>query len=635
MGIDSQNSARAKGFTRRTIVLSAGSLVAFGGLFTRLYQLQIVEVDKYRLLAEENRINTHLLAPLRGRIFDRFGEELATNRQNFRVLLVPEDADDLEATLTRISHVLPIDERDRAKILREAKRKRGFVPVTVAENLGWRDFARVNFRSPALPGVRPDVGNTRHYPYKDILSHVVGYVGAVSDKEKDDDPLLSLPGFRVGKDGIEDTLDNRMRGTKGIRTVEVNAGGRVIRELSRQEGTPGQDLVLTLDMGLQRYTHERLAGESGAAVLMDIKTGEILALVSQPGFDPNDFNVGISTKKWRELNANKYNPLLNKAVKGAYPPGSTFKMVTSLAALEAGLWNPRERVVCRQRMTFGNQAYHCWKPGGHGSLDMRGAIKHSCNIYFYEVAKKVGVDRLAAMARRFGLGAPHDFGIPGERAGTVPSSQWKLANIGEPWQDGETLSYAIGQGFLAATPLQLAVMVARVANGQKAVAPRLVRSVGAELMATRDSRAAWADLDIAPEHMELVRDGMFKVLNEPGGTAFAKRITENGWVWAGKTGTSQIARITEADRARGVTKNEDLPWERRDHALFVGFAPYDDPRYAISVVIEHGGGGSAAAAPVAKDIMLEALRRDPAARRPFGPNDTTSIAAAPAEIGEG
>ena len=619
MAQNHEEHERYRAFTRRGLLLAGGKISLLSLLAGRMYYLQVVESDRYVTLAEENRINLRLLPPPRGRIVDRFGTALARNQQNFRAVLVREQAGDVDETLDRLAKVIDLSEHDRKRILRDLSRKRAFVPVTLRDNLSWEEVARVEVRSPDLPGISIEVGETRDYPLGATLAHVLGYVAAVSEKDLTGDPLLELPGFRIGKNGIEREHDLLLRGTAGTSQVEVNAYGRVIRELKRDEGQPGNELVLTLDAGLQSYVHQRLLSErSAAAVVLDIENGDVLALSSVPSYDPSGFTIGLSNNEWRALIDNPLHPLTNKSINGTFAPGSTFKMVVALTALEQGI-GPSAQVFCPGFMKLGNARFHCWKRHGHGWLDMIGGIQQSCDIYFYDLARKLGIDRIAAMARRLGLGAEVGIDLPHERGGTIPTKAWKEAAIGEPWQGGETLVAAIGQGYVLTTPLQLAVMTARLASG-KAVKPRLTRGIRSEA-ALEDSPAisdpAFESLGFKPAHLRVIHEAMDSVTNSKRGTAFKYRIKEEGLEMAGKTGTSQVRRITMAERQAGVTKNEQLPWRRRDHGLFVCFAPVDKPRYACAVVVEHGG-GSSVAAPIGHDIMLETQRRDPA-RRPSVP----------------
>jgi penicillin-binding protein 2 len=621
MSHDREERSRQKAFSRRAFVLGAGQFAAFGALGARLYYLQVEHADRYALLADENRIKYRLVPPLRGSIVDRFGQTLASNRENLQVIVVPEDTDDLAGTLAALGEVAPLKQAEVDRILKVAARQRGFVPITVMENIGWQEFARINVDGPNLPGVLPQMGATRQYHYGKDLAHVIGYVAAANQQEVGEDPLLLMPGFRIGKNGVEKTYDVDLRGKAGSSKVEINAGGRVIRELDRSPSTPGAELVLSIDLDVQRYVMERTQGESAAVVAIDVRTGEILALASAPGFDPNDFVDGIDRERWRTLLEDQYKPLTNKALNGQYPPGSVFKMVVALAALENKIITPSDTVRCAGRYRLGSHYFHCWKRQGHGRMNLHNGIKQSCDIYFYDTARRVGIDAIAEMAGKLGLGQTLGFEVFGAKAGAVPSTAWKRSRFSEPWYPGETLVAGIGQGYVLATPLQLAVMTARLASGT-AVEPKIVRAVGENNLVPD----AYPALDISARALALVRDGMDAVVNEPGGTAGRSKIDVNGLTMAGKTGTSQVRRITQAERRTGVVRNENLPWAKRDHALFVCFAPVTAPRYAIAVIVEHGGGGSRAAAPIAKDIMAHLLERDPAVRPAYGPANATRAA---------
>ncbi len=598
---------RYKVFSRRAVLLSGGTALLFSTLVGRLYYLQVLEADRYRVLAEENRISFRLLSPPRGRILDRFGEELANNQQNYRVLLIPEQAGSIDETLTALGRLVAIDEYDRRKVMRDIGRNPAFLPVTVLENLSWPEFSRINVHMSDLPGVQPGVGETRYYPFGGPFAHIVGYVGPVSEDEQTGDPLLELPDFRTGKSGVEKASESLLRGRAGNRQIEVNATGRVVRELERNDGQPGGDVVLTIDSVMQNFVFDRLGEESGAVVLIDVHNGEVLALVSTPTFDPNAFNLGLSRGRWQALLENNRKPLLHRAISGQYPPGSTFKMVVAMAALEAGTVAAEHRVFCSGELKFGNHTFHCWKRGGHGELSLVEAIEQSCDIHFYDVARRTGIDPIGQMARRLGLGKQLGLGLNGERPGLVPSREWKLALRGEPWQQGETLITGIGQGYLLTTPLQLAFMAGQIANGGFALRPRLLRRQGAEGKAAAKPRS----LELSSAALRLVREGMERVVNGKRGTARRARIREPEMAMAGKSGSVQVRRITKAQRLAGLRKNSEKPWEERDHALFVAYAPMAAPRYAVSVIIEHGGGGSAAAAPVARDVLREVQRRDP------------------------
>jgi len=615
-----RDSERHKLFSRRALMLGGGQAALLSVLVGRMYYLQVIESQRYVTLADENRINFRLLPPPRGRIVDRHGEPMADNQQNYRVVIIPEQAGDVERTLDLLSLIVPLSGGERRRIRREVKRKRAFVPITVRENLDWSAVARIEVNTPDLPGILIDVGQSRNYAKGAETAHVLGYVASVSEKDLTGDPLLELPGFRIGKAGVEKIYDLSLRGSGGSSQVEVNALGRVIRELNRQEGQPGNEVRLTIDSQLQHFVNQRLGNESATVVVLDVHTGEVLSLVSSPSFDPNSFNTGLSQAEWESLISNPKAPLTNKAIAGQYAPGSTFKPVVALAALEKGVITADTKIHCSGSTKLGTSEFHCWKKGGHGTLDLQGAIEHSCDVYFYDVARRTGIDRIGAMARRFGMGARLGLDLPGEKTGLVPSNKWKLGAIGTPWQLGETLIAGIGQGYILTTPLQLAVMTARLANGGFAVTPRLtmdkVTETGLEPFPDEEA----APLGITPEHLALVLQGMDDVVNSPTGTARRSRIKEPGWRMAGKTGTVQVRRISKAERETGVLKNKDLPWKERDHALFVGYAPVDSPRFAVSVVVEHGGGGSSTAAPIARDVLHETQRL--AALRPapgFGP----------------
>ena len=607
-----KDSSRFKSFSRRVAFLGGGKVLLLSLLAGRMYQLQVIESDKYKTLADENRINLRLLPPPRGTIVDRYGRALAVNQENYRVTLVAEQVNDINTMLDTLSGIISLEDYERHRILREVRRRRGFVPVTVRENLDWRDVSRIEVNAPDLPGLSIEVGQSRQYPFAEDFAHVLGYVSAVSEKEVTGDPLLELPGFKVGKNGVERVFDLNLRGKAGNTQVEVNAVGRVIRELSRQEGQPGVDLRLTIDRDLQKLAADRLKEEkSASAVILDIHNGDVLALSSVPGFDPNEFVTGLSSKTWRRLINDPYAPLTNKAISGLYAPGSTFKMVVALAALEARIVAPDHRVFCRGHTQLGNARFHCWKRHGHGWQDMYDAHQNSCDVYFYDIAKRIGIDRIAAMATRFGLGTKTGIELPSEKGGVIPTRAWKKALIGTAWQQGETLISGIGQGFILTTPLQLAVMTARIANGGKAVLPRLIRAAEVD---GKEEEPVFKDLGISKRSLDVVREGMNRVTNVQQGTAYWARISEEGMEMSGKTGTAQVRRISKAERDTRVLKNHERPWRERDHALFVGYAPSDNPRYAVSVIVEHGGGGSKVAAPIARDLLLTTQKRDPANR---------------------
>ncbi len=606
-----QEKARSLVFTRRAALLGGAQLLLLSALVGRMYQLQIVEADRYRVLSDDNQLSDRLLEPLRGRILDRFGISLAENDHNYRVEVIPEKVGNLKEVLEQLSRFIPLTEEDRTAILSDAKKRRSFMPIAVSENLSWHQLASIEVNAPDLPGVSIEVGQRRRYTQGRNASHIIGYVAAPAESDLTGDRLLELPGFRIGKSGVEKQYDEVLRGKQGRKQVEVDAVGRIVdeRKEERIEPTPGQDLILTLDIGLQQFVQQRLASElSASAVVLDAQTGDVLALGSTPAYDPSMFTRGVTVREWQDLMSDPLRPLANKAIGGEYAPGSTFKMMVALAALKRGI-DPARRVFCPGFYIVGNTRFHCWKKGGHGSVDMYNAHKYSCDVFFYDTAMQTGIDNIAAMARQFGLGAQTGVDMPGERRGLIPDSAWKQATYGEPWYPGETPSAGIGQGFITTTPLQLAVMTARLATG-RAIVPHFRRAaiVGAGEAPAPELPA----MDIPERHFEVVREGMRRVSNDQGGTAYRVRIEEPGMEMAAKTGTAQVRRISMSERQAGLPKNEDVPWVRRDHALFVGFAPVAAPQYALSVVVEHGGGGSKVAGPIAHDIMLETQRRNPA-----------------------
>ena len=598
-------------FTRRALLVAGAQVGALGLLAAKLYQVQIEEGAKYATLAETNRVSARLIAPPRGRLLDRFGTPVAGNNHTWRALLIAEQTDDVGGTLDAFSGIVPLADHERARIERELRRHRRFIPVTVREFLTWDDMARIEVNAPDLPGILVDVGTTRLYPFGATLSHVIGYVAPPTEADMGEEPMLALPGIRIGRAGVEKYYDLSLRGRAGAVQLEVNAVGRVIRELERQEGTQGPDITLTIDADLQQQVLGHLGDESASAVVMDCRNGEVLAMATNPSFDPSVFNSGVSQAQWLEWTSNRRAPLINKAAAGLYAPGSTFKMVVALAALEANAISPYDKINCPGFLDLGDARFHCWKRGGHGLLDLHGGLKNSCDVFFYETARRTGIDHIATMANRFGLGVPLDIELPGARKGFVPTREWRIAQ-GHPWNIGDTIVHGIGQGFLQLTPMSLATMAARIATG-RAVQPHLTHAIGGVVQ--RGARAEdWPSMNLPERELHMVREGMWAVVNEEHGTAPIARLQIPNVTMAGKTGSSQVRRVSREAREHGF-KSEDLPWEFRPHALFVAFAPYDAPKYALAVVVEHGNAGAAMAAPIARDIMTDVLNRDPAAPR--------------------
>ncbi len=580
-------------FTRRALIVGAGMGAVGVTLAGRMAYLSVWEGAKYAAQAEGNRVSLRLIPPRRGWIVDRAGKPLALNAPDYRVELQPDQVKDLDATLTAIGKVLPLTPDDLARIREDFARQPKYLSVEIAHGLDWPTFARINVNLPDLPGVTPVPGFARVYPGGDAFAHLLGYVGTPTAEQfsREHDPLLIFPGFKIGKDGIERRADAALRGVAGARRVEVTARGRVIRDLDTRPDLPGKTLRLTIDRDLQAYAARRLTDNSASVVVLDCATGDVLCMVSMPAYDPNVFSARVTAKLWAELQADDHHPLINKSAQGLYPPGSTFKMMTALAILGSGI-TPDTSTGCTGTYRLGNAAWHCWSKRGHGRVDLHKAIPQSCDVYFYTFGRAVGVDAIAATARKFGLGTKFDLPLPGQSAGIIPDIAWKQARYQKAWGIGDTLNTSIGQGYIVANPLQLAVMAARLASGN-AVEPRLY--------ADAPSIPA-PPLDIAPEHLAVVRAGMTNVVNGGGGTGKSARLAIDGVQMAGKTGSAQVRNISKADRRAGRTKSESQIWKYRDHGLFVAFAPADAPKYAISVVLEHGNHG-AAAAVIARDVM--------------------------------
>lgn len=599
-----------KVFTRRAVFIGGLQCLGLGILGARLAWLQVSQGARYKMLSDRNRINIKMLPPPRGHVVDRFGVPLAVNTENYRLLIVPEQVDDLEKTLRYVKDLIDIREADIKRVMKEAKRTAKFIPLRVKDGLSWQDVARLEVNLYDLPGLSVDRGEVRSYPYRDATAHIVGYVRSVSQKDldKDKDPVLRSAGFKIGKAGIERYHDSSLRGETGASEVEVNVVGREVRELKRRNAVQGKRVTLAIDGELQRYTQEILSEhKSASAVVMDAHTGAVYAMASHPSFDPDAFVRGLSHDEWQIIRDDPAKPQTNKTIEGQYPPGSTFKMITVLAALEAGIVDKHTSFHCPGHFQLGNGKFHCWKKTGHGRVNVFSALAESCDIYFYEIAAELGIERIAEMSRRFGLDALTGIDLRGERSGLIPDNDWKRGRFDDKWHAGESVVASIGQGYILTTPLQLAVMTARLVNGAKAVEPWLTGYVGDEFKGKSD----FAAIDINPDYLDIVKKGMNMVVNGERGTARRSAIKTQGFEMGGKTGTAQVQRITKEQRRLKV-KNEDLPWAQRHHALFVGYAPVHDPKYVCSVVVEHGVSGSGAAAPIAQALMERVQRRDPA-----------------------
>ncbi|MDA8000361.1 MAG: penicillin-binding protein 2 [Alphaproteobacteria bacterium] len=595
-------------FTRRVLLLGGAQLAFATVLGARLYKIQVLDSEKYRLLAEQNRVSLRLIAAPRGKILDRQGKILAENTTRFQLVLLPAEVADAEQTLRTLAEILHLPDETLREITDRLKKHPRFLPYVVREELGWREVSAVEVNTPRLAGVYVVTSAARHYPQGEALSHVLGYISKPNEEDQKLYPQIRrVPGVKVGRSGLEIQYEAILQGRPGTKELEVDASGRPVRELSHKPGTPGEDLITTIDDGMQHYTWKRLQSErSAAAVVLDLYRGDVLALASHPSVDPGLFDGKLTDKTWQQLQSDPLKPLNNKVIAGQYAPGSTFKPVVALAALESG-HGPHTEFYCPGHFTLGDHRFHCWKKEGHGRLTMRDAMKASCDVYFYQLGLKAGLENIAAVARLLGLGSRTRLGVSGESEGLVPSREWKRSVYNDRWHDGETVVLSIGQGSILTTPLQLAVMSARLATGLE-IQPRLVRARLARphRPVLRELSGLAHGLSLSPWSLAFVRDALDGVVNEIGGTAYRRRIDREGLEMAGKTGTSQVRRISPEEREDGVTKNEDLPWRRRDHALFIGYAPVARPRYAAAVVVEHGGGGSTVAAPIVRDILFHA-----------------------------
>lgn len=582
-------------FSRRAFILGGFQAFLLSTIVGRMYFLEVVSHKHYQKLSDKNRIHLRLIAPMRGQIYDRWGHILATNHNTYRAIMVCDQMKDWRATLQSVQHILQLQAHDLARLQKEVAQKPKFMPIAVKEGLSWAQVTQLELRLPELEGLFVEAGRNRFYPHARETCHFLGYVGAPSQADLDGDPLLQLPGFKVGKNGLEKAYGVKLRGFPGMKQVEVNVHGRIVRELSTADAIPGEDLTLSIDLALQKQACHALATvQSGAAIVMDVETGEVLVYASVPGYDTNIFTRGISIKEWEALRDHPQHVLLNKPIAGQYAPGSTFKMVVALAALEVGIIQPHTSVFCGGHTSLGHHKFHCWKKDGHGPVQLETAIAQSCDVFFYHIASLISIDSIAKMCTEFGLGETTGIDMGGEKRGVIPSRTWKEVMMGKKWHLGETYNASIGQGYVLTTPLQLAVMTARLASG-RAVVPRLTPLA--------EKTANFPLLNVNPAHLRTLSSAMNRVVNRVGGTAYGARILTPGQEMAGKTGTTQVRRITLEDRRLGRTDSRTRPWHHRDHAMFVGFAPVSTPKYAVAVVVEHGVSGGRVAAPIARDLL--------------------------------
>lgn len=592
---------RSRGFSRRAVVLAGGKLALVTVLTARLYYLQFFKSEEYKTLSDGNRIRMRPVIPFRGLILDREGIPMAENKFQFRMIMDPENMKKRKEKLERIAKVIPIGTEEYQQMLQKIAKHRGPQPIVLKEHLTWEEVSLLELNTPDLSGVEVESADIRSYPLGPMASHLIGYTGIPSKKDVERNPLFTQAEFKVGKSGMERELEDTLRGKIGIKRMEVNAHGQSVRQLSIEESTPGKNVHLTIDARLQQFTAERISKEGGvlesggAVVVMDIRNGDILTFASTPGYQPNEFSKGISSAQWQALMNHPDKPLINKAIGTQYPPGSTFKIITALAGLESGTITPATSFYCPGYYQLGNRKFHCWNEDGHGTVQLRTAIAQSCNVFFFNVARAMGVDKIAEMADRFGLGKLVNIGLPEEKPGLIPSTAWKRKTYGKDWMTGESLNTGIGQGYTLVTPLQLATMIARYASGGKKVMPRLVRPEDETAPPQFETIEG-----VTQEHLQSILEAMNVGINEPFGTAFAGRILDPQFAMAGKTGTAQVRSV------RGM--DDKVERKYRNHALFVAFAPVHAPRYAISVLIEHGYSGGRTAVPVARDVLMEAQR---------------------------
>ena len=612
------NIRKSKLINRRMFIASTAKAVVFIGIVSRLFYLQVEQNKKYLTLSDKNRIRENKLPPVRGEFKDYFGKTIAGNLDVYELHVIPEQVEDFRILITRVKQILNLTDKQVDKIYKTKNKQKPWETIIISENLSWDEFSKINYYLYDLPGLKPVISVGRNYPYNESYSHVLGYVAYASQKDLSSNEIINdrhVPGLRVGKNGLEKTFENELIGTNTIQRFEVNAYGKRINQLEVQDGNQGNSLRISIDTEIQNYTYELLNGEAGSISVMDIYTGEIVAMNSSPSFNPNDFLYGIGLKEWKDLNQNPFKPLINKTISGLYSPGSTIKPIVALSALEHDVIKPGMTVRCTDSIDFYGQKFHCWKKKGHGYMNLKNAIKQSCDIYFYETARLLGVDRLNETARKFGLGdiVLKDF-FDNEKKGVVPSTKWKKEAIGQNWYLGETLITGIGQGYIQTTPLQLTLMTAQLANGGNKINPTIIpnnekiENIMDQMKLNQDFATNYPSLVRNKENVKFVLDAMFRSTNEVLGTSYRSRIEDPKYQFAGKTGTAQVKRITEEERELDRDL-EQIPYKERDHAWFIAFGPYKNPRYALTVLVEHGGSGSSVAAPIAKKLFKKIIDR--------------------------
>ncbi len=631
---EDSNVRKLSTINRRMFIISAAKVIVFGGIITRLFNLQINQNKKYLTLSDKNRLREWKLPPIRGEFIDYFGNVVAGNSEVYQLHVVPEQVENFKTLMVRLKDILNLSPREFSRLIKKKNSQKPWETLVISENLTWEQFSKINFFLHDLEGAKPVLSVVRDYPYKENYTHILGYVSEASVKDLNENENVKknhVPGLRVGKSGLEKALENDLIGTNSVQRYEVNAYGKRINQIDHVEGIKGKKIRLTIDTEVQKYANELMAGKAGSISVMDIYTGELIALHSSPTFDPNLFLHGIDSEEWKKIIQDPLKPLMNKSISGLYSPGSTIKPIVALSVLENDVISTKFKVYCTGKTEFYEQTYHCWKKKGHRYVNLREAIKQSCDTYFYEAARLLGVDRLNGTAKKFGLGEKvFNNMFLEEKKGVVPSTKWKKEVIGENWYLGETLINGIGQGYIQTTPLQLCLMTAQLANGGFKIFPKLVIEKNQKTYEQikyaidknlEDFKKVKKDSFIEkgseffnkfsksnyplfrnPENVKFVLDAMYGSTNEVFGTSYKSRFDDPKYKYAGKTGTAQVKRITEEERELDL-KTSEIPYEERDHALFVAFGPYKKPRYALSVFIEHGGSGSATAAPIAKKLF--------------------------------
>ena len=615
---------------RRMFIIGAAKFVVFTGIIARLFSLQITENKKYLTLSDKNRLREWRLPPIRGEFLDYFENIIAGNLKVYQLHVIPEEVEDFKYLMVRLKNILSMSDHDFTKIIKQKNNQKPWETIIISKNLTWEQFTKVNYYLYDLIGAKPVLSVSRNYPFNENYTHVLGYVSEASEKDILNNEIIKdkhVPGLKVGKTGLEKTFENELIGTNGVQRYEVNAYGKRISQLDHTDGLNGKTIKLTIDTEIQKSCNELLKGVAGSISVMDIYTGELVAMQSSPSFDPNLFLFGINQDDWQLIRNDPLKPLVNKTLSGLYSPGSTIKPIVALSALENGIIDENFKVNCTGKIEMYGQTYHCWKKKGHGIVDLKSAMKQSCDTYFYEIARKLGVDRLKKTSIKFGLGEKvlnKTFG--NEKKGLIPDTKWKKNNLGKGWVIGETLITGIGQGYIQTTPLQLCLMTAQLANGGFKIYPKIIveknskTSENIKFLMNKNLDVKNNGLQETSEllgftnkerherlfenskNMKLVREAMFASTNEVRGTSYSSRIEDPKYQFAGKTGTSQVKRITEADRELDL-KTFEIPYNERDHALYIAFGPYKNPRYALSIVIEHGGSGSSTAAPIAKKLF--------------------------------